>query len=150
MRLITSFLLCSVALNAGAADIWRWTDADGVVHFSDQPRPGAVKVNLGPISAPSGNGPRPEEPTVEAAPEPRRQTFAYTSCVVQSPENDQTFNGVQPVTVILAIEPQLQDGHRVQVYVNGALNTDWPPEATSFTLPEVFRGSHTIQARIVD
>ena len=152
MRLIASFLLCSVALNAGAADIWRWTDADGVVHFSDQPRPGAVKVNLGPISAPSGNGPRPEEPPAEAASEPerRRQSFAYTSCVVQSPENDQTFSGVQAVTVILGIEPQLQDGHRVQVYVNGALNTDWPPEATSFTLPEVFRGSHTIQARIVD
>lgn len=151
MRLIASFLLCSFALNAGAADIWRWTDADGVVHFSDQPRPGAVKVNVGPISGPSGSGPVPEPPAeVTSEPERRQPSFAYSSCVVQSPENDQTFSGVQPITVILAIEPELQDGHRVQVYVNGARRTDWPADATNFTLPEVYRGSHTLQARIVD
>jgi len=152
MRLIASFLLCSVALNAGAADIWRWTDADGVVHFSDQPRPGAVKVNVGPISAPSGNGPPPEPPAEVSIPEPqqRQQSFAYSSCVVQSPENDWTFHGVQPVTVTLGIEPQLQQGHRIQVYVNGAPRPDWPANATSYTLPEVYRGSHTVQARILD
>lgn len=27
-----------------AADVWRWTDAQGVVHYSDQPVPGAVRI----------------------------------------------------------------------------------------------------------
>jgi hypothetical protein len=41
MRQIATFLLFGVALTAGAAEIWRWKDANGVVHYSDNPVPGA-------------------------------------------------------------------------------------------------------------
>lgn len=150
MRLFASILLCSVALNAGAAEIWRWTDANGVVHYSDQPVPGAVRVNTAPAPRPSGSGPPPEPPPDVPRPEQPPQAFAYSSCVVQSPANDETFHGVQPVTINLSIEPGLQAGHRIQVHVDGAPRTDWPATATSYTLPEVYRGSHTLQARVVD
>ncbi|MGP0088234.1 MAG: DUF4124 domain-containing protein, partial [Steroidobacteraceae bacterium] len=32
------------AVVAQAAVVYKWTDADGVVHFSDQPEPGAEKI----------------------------------------------------------------------------------------------------------
>jgi hypothetical protein len=34
-------LACSVVL---AATVYKWTDEDGVVHYSDQPHPNAEKV----------------------------------------------------------------------------------------------------------
>ena len=34
-----------LAVPAGA-EVWRWVDADGVVHFSDTPREGAVQVDV--------------------------------------------------------------------------------------------------------
>jgi hypothetical protein len=150
MRLIASFLLCSFALTAGAAEIWRWTDANGVVHYSDQPVPGAVRVNTAPAPRPSGSGPLPEPPPEVSVPETQREEARYSSCVVQSPANDDTLHGVQPVTISLSVEPGLQPGHRIQMYVNGAPRTDWPANATTYTLSEVYRGSYTLQARIVD
>jgi hypothetical protein len=150
MRLIASFLLCSFALNAGAADIWRWIDANGVVHYSDQPVPGAVKVNTAPAPRPSGSGPLPPPPPEVPRPEPRPEVFTYSRCVVESPPNDETFHYVQPLTVSLAIEPGLQPEHRIQMYVDGAPRADWPAQGTAYTLPEMYRGTHTLQARIVD
>lgn len=43
---------------AAAADVYRWTDAQGTVHYSDQPHPGAsaVTVDPGAAAAPSGGG----------------------------------------------------------------------------------------------
>jgi hypothetical protein len=38
-------MVCLVSLGAAArADIWRWSDAQGVVHYSDRPVPGAVLI----------------------------------------------------------------------------------------------------------
>ena len=39
-----SILAVSLALAAHAEDIWKWVDAQGVVHYSDRPVPGAVLV----------------------------------------------------------------------------------------------------------
>ena len=40
-------LAALAAFAAQAAVIYKWTDADGVVHFSDQPVPGAEKIYTG-------------------------------------------------------------------------------------------------------
>ncbi len=42
---ITAFVLAvSLVLAAHAEDIWKWVDAQGEVHYSDRPVPGAVLV----------------------------------------------------------------------------------------------------------
>jgi hypothetical protein len=152
MRVVASALLLGFALAAGAAEIWRWTDADGVVHFSDNPVPGAVRVDIGPAPKPSGSGPVPDVPSIGSRVTERvlPPVFRYTRCGVQSPAADETFHGVQPVNIVLQVEPALQSGHRIEVRVDGALVRDWPPESLSFTLPEVVRGSHTVQMRVLD
>ena len=149
MRQVASVLLLCFALTAGAAEIWRWTDANGVVHYSDNPVPGAVKMSIS-APRPSGTGPLPE-PSPEVAPrEPRQQPFAYTRCEVAAPARDETFHSVQAVSIVLDVEPALRSEHRIEVQVNGMRLTDWPANATQYTIPEVFRGSHTLQVRIVD
>jgi len=156
MRLIASFLLCCVVLSAGAAEIWRWKDADGVTHFSDKPMPGAERVGL---SIPASGSPAAEQaaaapPAEEYQPSepsaPRAQPFAYKACIVTAPAPDETFRGVQPVNVQLGIDPQLQPGHTVRVLFDGSPVAGWPPESTQHTLPEVFRGSHTLSVRVSD
>ena len=49
-------MLASLAAFAGqAAVIYKWTDAQGVVHYSDQPVPGAQKIyTTNPVPAGSG------------------------------------------------------------------------------------------------
>lgn len=149
MRQVASVLLLGFALTAGAAEIWRWTDANGVVHYSDNPVPGAEKMSIS-APRPSGTGPLPEPPPEVAPREPRQQPFAYARCEVVSPARDETFHSVQAVNIRLDVEPALQPGHRIEVQVNGVRLTDWPANALDYTIPEVFRGSHTVQVRVLD
>ncbi|MFO7325791.1 MAG: DUF4124 domain-containing protein [Pseudomonadota bacterium] len=136
-------------MTAGAAEVWRWKDANGVIHYSDQPRPGAERVVIGEAPRPSGSGPLPEEPPEVAPRPPPERPFQYTRCEVVSPMADETFHGVQAINVTLDIEPALDPSHRVEVLMNG-VRLDWPPQLISYTIPEVFRGSHTLQVRIYD
>ena len=49
-----SLLACALcALTIGAAEVYRWVDADGKVHFSDAPPPGVVAEKLALKSAPT-------------------------------------------------------------------------------------------------
>lgn len=149
MRQVAPVLLLGFAFTAGAAEIWRWTDANGVVHYSDNPVPGAVRISVN-APKPSGSGPLPADIPEVAPREPRQQPFAYVRCEVASPARDETFHSVQPVSIALDVEPALQPGHRIEVQVNGVRLADWPTNAINYTIPEVFRGSHTVQVRVLD
>jgi hypothetical protein len=150
MRRVASFLLLGVALAASAADIWRWKDADGVVHYSDIPVPGAERVIV------SGSTPRPGNsapaPAVVAPPPgtPATTVVRYTRCVVTQPQNDEVFFAVNSVSAAVAIEPNLQKGHRVEVLLNGAPYAEWPADALSHTLSGLNRGSYTLAVRVLD
>lgn len=154
MRRVASFLLLGIALTAGAADIWRWKDANGVTHYSDSPVPGAERVNVpraprtdaaAPASSATNASPTPEQ----AAPQPAA-VVQYRRCAVTSPQNDAVFNNVDAVEASLAIEPALQAGHQVLVLLNGGAYTDWPEGAASHTLTGLFRGSYTLAVRVLD
>jgi hypothetical protein len=149
MRQIASILLCGIALSAGAAEVWRWKDANGVVHYSDNPVPGAVRVTVN-VAANSG---APQEDTGETSsppPPPRAQPFSYNRCEVDTPRQDETFQGVQSINISVQLDPGLQPEHRIQVTFDGAPLADWAPDALSYAIPEVYRGAHTLVARILD
>ena len=66
-------LLGVLAATGVQADAYKWTDEDGVVHYSDRPHPGAQRVDLGesrstrPVAAPERLGQssaQPEEAAV--------------------------------------------------------------------------------------
>jgi hypothetical protein len=149
MRLIASILLYGIALSAGAAEVWRWKDANGVVHYSDNPVPGAVRVTIGVAENSGTPSSTVDEAPMQLPPPPPRPP-SYTRCAVESPTPNQYFQGVQSITVSIAVEPLPQPDHRVQVLFDGAPVPDWAPDALTYTFPEVYRGSHTLAVRILD
>jgi Domain of unknown function (DUF4124) len=150
MRQLLSLLLIAFAFTASAAETWRWKDANGVVHYSDRPVPGAERVHVAPppssgeaTAAPRSNPPPTDNPQAPT-------TVPYTRCVVTSPANDTVFNLAHSVVVTLMIEPWLQAGHRFQVLLNGQVYTQWPTGQASHTLSSLYRGSYALSVRVID
>jgi len=143
--------LSSVAVPATAATVWRWVDENGVVHYSDRPVEGAERIELVGAQTFPGSSLRTAgalEPTGTATPEP--PPAAYRRFEVVSPAQQETLwniGGTLPVTVEL--DPPLQAGHRLDVYLDGE-RRNLGATTTQFSVPEVYRGVHTLQAVIVD
>ncbi len=57
-------VMCATVGTAVAAEVYRWTDSKGVVHFSDKPPAGSGVTHLQPIALP-GSGPRIVDPRDE-------------------------------------------------------------------------------------
>ncbi len=155
-RLIALGLFAAVATQA--AVVYKWTDANGVVHFSDQPAPGAEKVitSSGDATTNSATTPAAVEAAAQAAPKPAApkppkptDAMPYTLIAIISPSAQQTFIN-EPIGVHLALEPNLVEGHTITWYLNGAPLTDQSPQAEQFVLHDIGRGSYTISATITD
>jgi hypothetical protein len=125
-------------------------DEKGVTHYSDQPVPGATK-----IAVTSGNvaDARPSYDTSSAAttaPNPAAAGTAYRTFEIWRPENNQVFvNTSGTVNVEIRVEPQLQPGHSLNLYLDAKLLEDYRG-ATSYVLEGVSRGTHTLVATIND
>jgi hypothetical protein len=149
MRRLASFLLLGCALSAGAAEIWRWKDAEGVVHYSDSPVPGAERVAVAQSSRPGTISPaRP--PAYVATPQPQQEASRYTSCLVTAPVNDAVFHTSDGIAAAVTIQPALQAGHRIQVYLNGGAFLEWPQSSMTYQLTGLYRGSYTLSVRVLD
>jgi membrane carboxypeptidase/penicillin-binding protein PbpC len=154
MHLCRSWIACgalTLAWNpfaAHAAIVYKWTDADGVVHFSDQPVPGAEKfVTTG--SSRIGTVTLGSSGSTAAKPKPTPSATSL-SLTIDSPGNDQTITGNQPVKVHLALAPDLKPTQAITWYLNGSPLTNQAPDATQFTLDDLARGTYTLGATVVD
>ena len=54
------------------------------------------------------------------------------------------------LTVQLAVEPALQPGHELQIFLDGVRVAEVPQGQSQFTISEVFRGERQLRAVIVD
>ncbi len=145
------FTLLALLLAAGAlAEAYTWTDADGVVHYSDRPHPGAKIIELGEASSPR---PRPttRSATSELADADEQDAASapgYTSLEIASPAAEETLWNIEAtLNVTLTLTPALQPGHQVRVYFDG---TPQMVSGASFQLQEVYRGVHNLQAEVID
>ncbi len=143
-------LISTLAAGTVLAQAYKWTDEDGVVHFSDRPEEGAERIQL------SSDGRRPPPPpqtvssaaaAAEAAPE-EASVFRYESLTIGSPLAEETLWNIEGVlNVTLNLQPALQQGHRIRVFFDGEPRY---VNRTSFQIDEVYRGVHNIQAEILD
>jgi Domain of unknown function (DUF4124) len=138
------------AFTVQAAVIYRWVDADGVVHYSDQASPGAEKiVTAGFSSSPAASGAR--NPTGPSAQAPQRSAggLNYAEFSITSPASEQTFFGDDVVAVHLNLNPTLRPNQVITWHLNGK-QLDFPPNAVSFALPRLDRGTYALAATITD
>jgi hypothetical protein len=152
MHLRKSWLVMGAlaAVAVQAATIYKWTDADGVVHYSDQPVPDAEKVytSSAPTPASRGAGPARANPA-GSAPKKTSAALDYASFAISSPKPDETFFGDNQVSVHLNLEPGLKANQTITWHLNGKQLED-QADNTSFLLPRLDRGNYAIAATITD
>ena len=145
----TALILFGVFVAAAAsATTYKWVDSKGVTHYSDRPQPGAQIVEL--QQAQTFDAPTPAQ-----RPSTRNQQAATDSVDYQldvwKPENDETFqNTGNVVSVRLRLDPELQEGHAIWIYVDGKRVDGLPGSGTSFEVPNVARGTHTLTVVVAD
>lgn len=135
-----------------AVPVWTWVDEHGLRHFSDRPGPGARLIEL--TSAPAVSLPAAPAPAaVGSAPNDAGAavpTRPYTTFAVASPADGQTlWNIGGRLEVRVELAPALQPGHRLDVEFDGR-RLELAAAAPQFTVPDVYRGTHTLNAVIVD
>jgi len=147
-------VLASLAAFASqAAVIYKWTDAEGVVHYSDQSVPGAQKIyTSGPTTTGGSTGAQPNPAsqapiTLGPSNAPKQM---YSILAISSPTPEQTFFGDDPIGAALALEPSLKPGDTITWHLNGRQLDDAAPTATQFALPRLDRGTYAIAATITD
>ena len=151
----------SVSLTAGAQNIYRTTDAQGNVVFTDNPERGE-KVDLKPLTVvPGRSDERAGAPAMidgggngnggTASANPGQPFMPYDSFGILSPRQEETLptGAAGNVQVTLGIQPDLREDHRVRLLVDGqvsqtAMHTD------TFMLNNLVRGEHVLQAELLD
>jgi hypothetical protein len=133
---------------ASAAPAWTWVDADGTRHYSDRPVPGAQQVEL---AGAQGFGTTARAPrTASEGGATGASGAAYQSIEVVSPAEQETlWNIGTNLPVQVRFQPGLQPGHRYDLLLDGQrrnVNTAAP----RVTLPDVFRGQHSLQVVVID
>lgn len=147
---LAGLLLCAAT---ASAQVYKWVDEDGVVHYSDQPVPGAevVFIEQNTVRTRSPRATVRPLPGADAAPDSApAATFAYETISFASPVAEQTlWNIGGTLNVALNLSPGLRLNDRVRLYFDGE-----PVQnnvvGTSTQLEEVWRGSHNLQAEVVD
>ena len=146
--LLSALLIFSLA---ASAEMYRWVDEQGKVHFSDKapnddakaykPKP----ILVVPADSGAGSGLQPLN-------RPATQQVKYQGLAITSPANDHVFtpDKAMSVAVSIQIKPGLQagQGHKVALYLNGQLYS--MGNELNFTLNNLNRGTYTVHAAILD
>ena len=146
-------VLLALFLTPGIASavICKTVDAEGGVSYADLPAaecPQAVK-----LPDYSRYAPRPIQQPAKRAAEATGSVVRferYTSMTIVQPQAGGTVRSNEgKVPVSIALEPALQQGHSVQLFLDGrAVSGSF--DAPAIELAGVDRGSHNLQARVVD
>lgn len=138
-------------LGASAEGVWKWVDKNGVPHYSDQPVPGAVRIDLNVQTYQSSEA--AIAPTSRSAPQqtPAKAPVAYNVIEIWKPADDQAIiaTGGQ-VSVSVRVEPDVQAGHSLRLELDGVRVSEPDSRTTAFDLKEIPRGTHTLSASIVN
>lgn len=148
MRRIMLWAMLLAPLAAAAAPVvYRWVDAHGVVHYSDQPHAGAVKVDLGSPSIVSFKTPPAESPV----PGPATAVAGAVAYRVRilAPANGTTLRPADwRVRAAVTVTPRLGKGAALQYRLDGKAAGP-PTRRTSMMLDKVYRGAHTLTVDVL-
>ena len=140
-------LICLFTVLPVAAQVYTYKDADGNPVFTDQPRPGAKRIELGPsnsVSVPTTPTRRITRPVVAPV-----QVVHYDMLRILVPLPDagvQQDDGALIVTV--TSDPPLLEGNYYRLLLDDQAGE--PSRSPVFALQNVDRGEHKLSAEIID
>lgn len=142
------------AVASFGATVWTWVDENGQRHFSDRPVPGAREIELRDAQTFSSPTPSARQPAASALTDSSGETGEpsrpYSVFNVVSPSQQETLWNIEgTLDVQVELEPPLQPGHHLDVYLDGQ-RVSLGATGNQFTVPEVYRGLHTMQAVVAD
>lgn len=147
--------------------VYKWVGPDGKVTYSDTPQPGATEIELpkfpavAPITAPvttSTTAPTASVPQGEKTPPEKKDAKSaaafkgYTKFSIAHPAHDATVReNAGNVDIVVVTEPEWnpQWGHKVRVMLDGKPLPEMQT-AAKFQLKNIDRGTHTLQAMMLD
>lgn len=150
LLLILAFAATTVLANSQT--VWKWVDEKGVTHYSDRPVPGATKLELN-VGTHTGAGATSQSASPNSSfgtPQTAAPAGpAYHNFEIWKPANEESIvNTGGAVTVNIRVDPALQEGHTLRLLIDGRLIDGSTPNATSYELSNMPRGTHTAFAQI--
>ena len=127
-----------------SAEVYRTTNEQGVTVFTDQPAPDATAVDIQPTNNMPAEAPPPTRKQ-----EPTDQNAIIPQINLVSPENQSTFQNPEVVYISARISPGLQQGQQV-LFTDQGQALSPASSATSLSIEYMDRGTHRIQAHIID
>lgn len=154
---LTLVLVMTFGVAAEAQTIYRTTDAQGNVVFTDNPDRGGEQVELAPVTVVPSRGEAragqaaPRLGSVPASTSPGQPFMPYDSFRIVSPTHEQAFpvGAAGNITVDLGVEPGLREDHRVRLLVDGQVSQS-AMHTTAFMVPNMNPGEHVLQAELLD
>ncbi|HKR34377.1 MAG TPA: DUF4124 domain-containing protein [Steroidobacteraceae bacterium] len=149
-------LLLLLALAASASSgtasagstVWKWVDEKGVTHYSDTPVPGATKIEISTGNVSQSRPAYNNSSSGTTASNAAAPGDVYTNFEIWRPDNEQVLiNTAGEVNVEIRVEPSLQAGHSLNLYLDGRLVEDYSG-GSSHVLHGVSRGTHSLVATI--
>jgi hypothetical protein len=129
-------------------ELWTWTDANGVVHFSDTPGPGAKRLDLVVTGPPSGGA--PAAAASASAQPPAESVTTYNLLEIWQPENEASFfDADATVNVRIRTEPAVAEGDTLRLFLDG-MRVEGADNLLEYTFQNLERGTHSITATIRD
>ena len=149
MRAGLLILLFLAAVALPAMDTYTWVDENNERHWSDQPHPGADKIELTvaewlPGAAAPGGAQR------HALAGHGRRIRLRAAVRSAQPSADQVYFDVDAVTISVQLAPGRRGGDVISVTVDGSSVAPASAGGTEFTLAPIDRGTHVAAAAVRD
>ena len=148
LTFVFAFLLLP---NVVFAEIYKAIDSQGNVIYSDRPIPGSRPVDLPPSQTVTSSPPQAQNggQSQEQLQVQVNNPFVYKEISIANLTDQQTFWNTPEIPVTVNIVPGLQQNDRVQLVLDGTVYGQ-PSDAPQFTLAQLPRGTHTLQAQVIN
>jgi len=144
MRSLIYMVFLTLA-SAACADIYRSVDEDGSIVFSDTPSEGAEKIELQEAQTVK---PQPGTRSFQYEPQESNTPPRYREVAITSPGDDKAVRSNNGnITIRMSVKPSLRPGDRLVLKMDGEEIASG--RATSVSLRNVDRGTHTLSASVV-
>jgi hypothetical protein len=145
MRNLVIIISVFMALPLFARDVYKYIAEDGEVIYSERYHPEAERIRVTDpkkgVAVPS-----PDELNDKV----RAEAGEYdTFAIVQPGDNETVRNEEGMVNVGISLSPNLAENHIIHLYVDGT-KLDSDIKQTQLSLQKLSRGTHSLQAKIVN